>query len=515
MLPQSVLHNLYQRALLKPEARAFWQRGRAVTYGELWQGVLSVRTALKALGIQKGDRIALFLPNSPEYAMAYYGIQSLGAAVVALNRDSRAPNVVNLVKHCGARLLLVEAAYTELEPMRTLLGDSCPVLPVAQLLESAPQPLVATELNTIIGDAQGLAMILYTSGTTGNPKGVMLSHQNLASNTQSIIQALQLTSEDSVLCVLSFFYSFGNSLLHSNLSAGASLVLEDGMLYPQRIIQTMREMRVTGFSGVPWMYATLLRQAQFSGEPENGLSALRYMSQAGAAMPLQTIERIRELFPKIHLYVMYGQTEATARLTTLPPQTPAEWEKRRGSVGPAIAEVRLEIRREDGSRAPIGICGDVWASGPNIMLGYWGIPLERHENLRVEPSGRWLRTGDIGRMDQEGHLYLQGRSSEMIKTGAHRVSPLEIEEVLLWIKGVREAAAVGVPDAVLGEVVGALLVHDGTDMTEKSVLAHCRKYLASYMMPKKVRFVTSLPKTPTGKLQRNLLAKEMSHADPE
>jgi acyl-CoA synthetase (AMP-forming)/AMP-acid ligase II len=251
------------------------------------------------------------------------------------------------------------------------------------------------------------------------------------------------------------------------------------------------------------MFRTLLARTPFAtmaGE----LPALRYFTQAGAPMAPEDIDRIRAAFPGVAFYVMYGQTEATARLTYLPPE---ELAGRRGSAGKPIPGVRLEVRRSDGSIANPGEPGEVHAAGPNIMPGYWQAPAATGAAVAEEPSGRWLRTGDLGHRDTEGFLYLVGRRSEMIKTGAHRVSPAEIEEVLARLDGVAEAGACGVPDEQLGEAIQVVVVpKPGVKLTEREILAHCRRELSLYKLPKRVVFSASLPRTTSGKLRRHALA---------
>jgi acyl-CoA synthetase (AMP-forming)/AMP-acid ligase II len=287
------------------------------------------------------------------------------------------------------------------------------------------------------------------------------------------------------------------------LSVGATLVLETGMMYPQRVVDAIRTERVTGFSGVPWMFKALLDRTSF-GSMGGELPALRYFTQAGAAMAPDDIARMRSAFPGVSFYVMYGQTEATARLTYLPPD---EFEGHRGSAGRAIPGVRIEVRRPDGSLASPGESGDVLASGPNIMSGYWNAPVATTAVIADEPSGRWLRTGDIGYRDAGAYLFLQGRSSEIIKTGAHRVSPAEIEEALGRLAGVAEVGACGVPDDQLGEAIQVVVVPAaGVRLTERDVLAHCRRELSLYKIPKRVLFSASLPRTTSGKLRRKALA---------
>jgi acyl-CoA synthetase (AMP-forming)/AMP-acid ligase II len=405
-----------------------------------------------------------------------------------------------LVRHSSASAVIVDDAYAERESLTGALAGHAAILPLATVLAfAATGSIEYGELPP----AAGLASILYTSGTTGEPKGVMLSHHNLASNVLAIVEYLKLTPEDRVLAALPFFYSYGNSILHTHLAVGATLVLEASMMYPQRLVETMRRERVTGFPAVPWMFTTLLNRTAFATMGKE-LDTLRYFTQAGAPMASADIERVRAAFPKVDFYVMYGQTEATARLTYLPP---GDASARRGSVGLAIPGVRLEVRREDGSVTSPGEPGEVYAAGPNIMIGYWNAATATAKVITDEASGRWLRTGDVGYRDRDGYVFLTGRSSEIIKTGAHRVSPAEIEEAVARLDGVAEVAACGVRDEEIGEAIQVVIVpQPGVRLTERQVLAHCRRELSSFKMPKRVVFSGSLPRTPTGKLRRNALA---------
>jgi acyl-CoA synthetase (AMP-forming)/AMP-acid ligase II len=356
--------------------------------------------------------------------------------------------------------------------------------------EDAPPPPAADEL----------AAIIYTSGTTGRPKGVMLSHGNLYSNARAIIEYLDLTARDRGLCVLPFHFSYGASVLHSHLLSGAFLALEDNFAFPQATLQRLQDEAITGFAGVPSTFALLLGRCRLN---EFDLSRLRYITQAGGAMPRSLIERLREQTPGVRLFIMYGQTEATARLTYLPPE---KLDEKAGSVGIAIPGVQIEVR-DQGKPAPPGVVGEIHARGPNIMLGYWNDAAATASVL----SDGWLRTGDLGRRDAEGYLYIEGRSIEMIKVGAFRVSPQEVEEVIAALDGVEEVAVAAIPDELLGQSIKAVLVpRPGVQLEMLAVKAHCRQHLAAYKVPKVVEFATSLPRTSSGKVQRFKLAQEIN-----
>ena len=271
-------------------------------------------------------------------------------------------------------------------------------------------------------------------------------------------------------------------------------------MYPQQVLQAMATESVTGFPGVPWMFSTLMNRARFDGAQ---FSAIRYFTQAGSAMAPKEIRRVTEAFPNTEFFVMYGQTEATARLTYLPP---AELPRRSGSVGIAVDGVKVEVRNADGRLLQTGETGEVFASGPGIMNGYWKDTAATDAVIHTDERGRWLATGDLGYQDKEGYLYLVGRNSEMIKTSGHRIYPQEIEETLSALAGVEEVAAFGIPDDILGEAIKVVIVRsEQTTLKERDVLAYCRQNLSSYKIPKLVEFVSTIPKTASGKVLRRQL----------
>jgi acyl-CoA synthetase (AMP-forming)/AMP-acid ligase II len=326
----------------------------------------------------------------------------------------------------------------------------------------------------------------------------MLSHENLSSNTRGIVEYLALTPHDRTVCVLPFYYSYGNSLLHTHLYAGASLILVNSLMYPVKVLEAIQEHAATGFSGVPSTFGLLLARTRLE---DHDLSCLRYLTQAGGAMPPAAIDRILQAVPGARFFAMYGQTEATARLSYLPPEMLSS---KRGSVGIPVPGVELRIRDAGGNELPPGQVGEVWARGPNVMLGYW-----KAESLTREVLvDGWLRTGDLGYRDEDGYLYLQGRSGDMIKTGAHRVSPGEIEEVIAELEGIAEVGVVGVDDELMGQVIRAVVVaRAGADIDARTVQRHCHRNLPQYKIPKEVLFADALPRTASGKIRRFALAE--------
>ncbi len=488
---QTLVARLAETAASWPSRIAVAQHGRQLDYHGLCEAALRFAQGLRAAGVSPGDRVALILPNGIDAVVAWYGTWRAGAVVVPLNAQARERDFVPWLKHCDARLLVHasgheeaaqaarSAAVTAWEGIDGVLADAR----VEAAMQASDMALPATD---------ALAAILYTSGTTGEPKGVALSHRNLAANTASILDYLQLGPDDSTVSALPFYYAYGASVLHTHLAVGARVVLEDNVVFPHLLAEGIARERATGFSGVPSTFALLLDRGELA---RYDLSSLRYLTQAGGAMAPALARRVRDAFPHARLFVMYGQTEASARLTCLPPD---HLHDKTGSVGLPISGVQIEVRREEGGVAATNEDGEVWARGDNVMTGYWNAP----EATAAALHDGWLRTGDVGRLDEEGFLWLSGRRSDMIKTGAHRVHPQDVEEAIAELPGVREVAVAGSDDPLLGQVVVAHVVRNGDAPDEMAVKSHCRKRLASYKIPKQVVFVDELPRTASGKIRR-------------
>jgi acyl-CoA synthetase (AMP-forming)/AMP-acid ligase II len=505
----TLVHSLQQSAAVYPNAEAIVSNNKRVTFAQLWSDVNGFAMSLQSEGLEKGDRVAILLENSPEYVTAYYGALASGACVVGLNTAAKYRDIANWLNHCGATWLVADAAHPELVDIVKACTSRIRLIIVGE--EESPGELfsdiqtyrwedVLAKKGRLETSAYpcptDLATIIYTSGTTGRPKGVTLTHNNLARNISSILQYLELTSEDKILNVLPFYYSYGNSVLHTHIVAGGCIVLENSLLYPQRVMEKMQSEKVTGFSGVPSTFSLLMNRTKLR---DFNLSAMRYMTQAGGPMAPASISRLLDDLPHIRFFVMYGQTEATARLSYLPPNMLS---KKMGSIGIGIPGVELEIRDEHGAKTPVNVTGEIYARGENIMQGYWNDP---ELTAQVVKNG-WLKTGDLAHVDEDGYIYIDGRSSEMIKSGAHRINPKEIEEVILELQGIEEVGVVGLPDEMLGEIIKAVVVQaPGNVVEKKKILAHCRKNLAMYKIPKIIEFSDNLPKTPSGKLRRFLL----------
>ena len=467
-----LLGRLLHQAAIRPMHPAFIEGDRVTSYGELATLIATQGEALKSL-IQPGERVAVAMDNCTELAVAIYAIWWAGGVAVALNPALKPADIAQLTEACQARFCW--AALAEVPPASTT--------------DTAPRA----------AESGALASLVFTSGTTGQPKGVMLSHGALAANALAVQQTLPMSPADVTLCVLPFHYAFGSSVLHTHLSLGATLVLENSFMYPQRIVQRMAQVAATHFYGVPSSFYLLLERGQLASQP---LPSLRHVAQAGGPMDPARIERVRQALPEVGFWVMYGQTEACSRLTTLAPDRLAS---KPGSVGAPLPGVELQVRNQQGRSLPTGEVGDIWARGPNLMLGYWASP----EDTATTLVDGWLHTGDIGRLDVDGFLFLHGRSREILKVGAHRVSPHEIEQCIQAVPGVGECAVVPLPDELLGEVVRACVVptagHPPLPQLTRDIQRHCREHLALYKAPKQIDFFDALPRTASGKVQKHLI----------
>ncbi len=485
---------LVESAKQLPDKIALIYQDKRFTYSELdrLSGIFAVKLIEK--GLQNGERVALFLENSPEYLISFFGILKAGGVVVPLNTQLVPRELLVILSNCSPRLVITDLAHQG--TLKGLLGpESIVIIDTAKLLLANKTKNLADI--TRQQDANQLAMIIYTSGTTGEPKGVMLSHKNLNANADSIIEYLKLQSSDSIMVILPFHYSYGISLLTTHIKAGATLVIDNRFLYPNVILDIMEKEGVTGFAGVPSHYTILLRKSALRNYK---LGKLRYVTQAGGAISSAMIKEFLAVFPEINFYVMYGQTEATARLTYLNPNFLKE---KLSSIGKAIPGVEIDILNEQGKSVKAGEIGEIVVSGDNIMLGYWNAPEETAKVLR---NGK-LFTGDLARKDEDGFIYFVSCKKEMIKSGANRISPFEIEEAISKMPGILECAAVGMQDEILGEAIKLFVTKDGEDISERDIMLFCKQNLASFRMPKKIELVTTLPKTSTGKIKRAELTK--------
>jgi len=486
-----------------PDAEAIVSGNYRVTYAELRQASLALAASLVNCGLKPGERVAVLTDVPFDYIVAYFGTMLAGGVFVGLNTQTSERTLKNLLDDSGASIAITHRKYLKyfigiadnLSELKTVAVAGGGSLPGINCIEYAEMIREREESNITFPNRESseLAQIIYTSGTTGKPKGVMLTHANLLANTSSVVEYLGLTGRDCAMVVMPFFYSYGNSILLTHIAVGGKLVVNQSLMYPNLILDLMVKEEVTGLPGVPSTFSLLLHKSAF---PSYRFPALRYVTQAGGGMSPALLRELDAVIQGLPIYVMYGQTEASPRLSYL---DPADLFRKPGSIGKAIPGVALEVLHPSGDPVKAGETGELVASGENIMVGYWQQPDATAEALR---DGR-LWTGDLASIDEEGFLYLVGRKSEMLKSGAHRVSPKEIEDVLLEHEAVLESAVIGVADDILGEsIIACVVLKAPASCTEKELINHCHAILPAFKVPHRVNFYTELPKTESGKVRK-------------
>lgn len=486
-----------------PDTLALLTRGREHTYGELNAAASTIAAHLVRKGSSRGDRVLLISENSFFWAAAYLGTLKAGLVSVPLPVATPPHELEFIFQSTEARIALVQDGVAARQGNcfrgRHLLTDSpAPPQPgVASLQQWATLEPVSGSFASVAAAPDELASLMFTSGSTGQARGVMVSHGNIIANTRSIVEYLELTSRDRIMAVLPFHYCFGTSLLHTHLRVGGSLVLDSRFLYPETILQRMQETGCTGFAGVPSHFQILLRNSSLR---KKAFPHLRYVQQAGGSLAAGFIRELREALPQTQVFIMYGQTEATARLSYLPPPL---LDSKLGSVGKGIPGVRLQVLNQAGRGVRPGEVGEIVAEGANVTQGYWRDP---RETAAVFRQGK-LYTGDLATVDEDGFIYIVDRAKDFLKCGGKRVSCRDVEKRLLEFPCLLEAAVVGTADDVLGEAVNAFLVSrmPGCPHFDECFRDFCNQRLPQELKPTKVRLLDRLPKNSAGKiLKQNL-----------
>jgi long-chain acyl-CoA synthetase len=490
--------NLYEFLLQNADGNkmAIVSRQEAVTYSGLTAMAERIASRLRQAGILKGNRVAILAENSSFWAASYLGILKAGAVAVPMPLRLSAEALRTLIDltQCGA--LCIDAR--RLAKFKAVLPAESTVI-TPELVVSDTVITADGQIETCaVNERDDLAALMFTSGSTGQPNAVKVTHRNIMANTESIISYLGLTEDDKIMVVLPFDYCFGTSLLHTHLRAGGTLVINNTFLYVENVLEDMEHFGCTGLAGVPTIYQHLLRRSTLKTRQ---LSTLRYAQQAGGRLPDTFIREFTEALPEVKFYAMYGQTEATARLSYLPPDA---LDTKLGSIGRGMPGVTLRVLDRDGQPVRPGEVGEIVAEGDNVAAGYW-IPDPAKQPFR---DGK-LYTGDIAQVDDDGFIFIVGRNSEFLKLNGHRVSSSEIEEALCKLPEVLEVAVVGVQNDDLGEVAKAYVVaRRGSGLTPNVVLRHCKTLLPPFAVPHEIEFMAELPKNSAGKiLKRELQAK--------
>jgi long-chain acyl-CoA synthetase len=499
---------LLEHAERTPAAPCIGTPGGWTSYADLASRMKALRAALAERGLREGDIVINAMIDGPASIAFTLAAQSLGASVAEIDRTLEANAIAAIRRETKARLAAGEGRDA---PSLAKHGFQClfihhrenPAARIAEKLGGAAYAWLQEDGavdGTAAADPGGSpstdalpALLVYTSGSTGSPRGVMQTHRNLAANTRAIVRYLSLSAADRACLVLPLCYCYGKSVLLTHLHVGGSVYIDHRFMYPRVVLEAIAAERCTGFAGVPLSFELLKRQVDVRSVE---LRDLRYVTQAGGAMHPDTIDWARDAFRPAELFVMYGQTEATARITYLPPDRAVD---KRGSVGRPVDGVTLKVVDDAGAALPPRSVGHLWASGDSITPGYFEAADETSQILK----NGWLVTGDLGYLDEDGFLFLTGRTKEILKLGGHRVSAKEIEETLARHPAVLEVAVAGTSDAVAGEAAVAFVVkHAGADLVDDDVRRWAREHLAAYKVPRDVVFLDALPRTRNGKIAR-------------
>jgi acyl-CoA ligase (AMP-forming) (exosortase A-associated) len=524
-MPDLIHQFIAQGAQHTPQATALLFKDTALTYAELHREVEAAAGGLLNLGVTAGERVAVYLPKQPETVFGLFGAAAAGASFVPVNPLFKPRQVAYILAHCNVRVLITSGQRLKL--LEEILAD-CPDLHTVIVVEEQPPALTSKPRQSILAypafstaadDASpphrridtDMAAILYTSGSTGNPKGVVLSHRNMVAGARSVASYLGNTADDRVLAVLPLSFDAGLSQLTTAFSVGASVVLMDYLL-PRDVIRAVARHGVSGLAAVPPLWNQLMGLEW----PEEAVQSLRYITNTGGAMPVPTTRALQAALPNTSIFLMYGLTEAF-RSTYLPPE---QVDTRPESMGKAIPNAEILVINEQGRECKPGEPGELVHRGPLVAMGYWNDPQKTAERFKPSPGQAaeipitelavW--SGDQVMKDEEGYLYFISRKDEMIKTSGYRVSPTEVEEVVYGSSLVAGAAALGLPHATLGQAILLVASHPegitDTEQLREQLLAHCRKELPNFMVPLEVVVRDSLPHNQNGKIDRRALADE-------
>lgn len=511
-------HMLLRSATRFPQKESLVDVHHRLTYEETERQTRSLAAALREIGIQRGDRVGIWLDSSVVQAISIFGISRSGGVFVPINGLLFPEQVAHIVNDCQVKgLITTQARARSLTPLLSTLA-SLQFFLLTDAESDSPLDLPSYSLKRLCNGRQGndwrdtrvekdLAAILYTSGSTGRPKGVMLSHHQVMAGSAIVSDYLGITSEERILGALPLSFDAGLNQLMTAIQHGGTFI-SISFVFAREIAHALWRERVTGMGGVPTLWS-LLAQPSSSLE-KYSFPQLRYITNTGGRMPQAVLGILRRLLPTTKIFLMYGLTEAF-RSTYLPP---GELDRRPESMGKAIPNTEILVVNEKGEPCKPGEVGELVHRGPTVSLGYWGLPELTAKVLRPHPflppelgdGEKVCYSGDLVQMDEEGFLYFVGRRDNMIKSSGYRVSPTEVEETLFQSGKVREAGVIGVPDTILGQVIKAFVVpREGETLEPDGLIHFCAAKLPRYMVPKFVEVRAELPKTSTGKIDYPVL----------
>ena len=520
-----LVHQLIEStARLHADATALVFKDQTISYGALWDQVTLTAGGLQRLGLERGDRVAVYLEKRIENAMALFGVAAAAGVFVPVNPMLRARQVAYILRDCGVRVLVTSPErLSSIAPELHECVDLRVIVLVGGSATSDALPGIRTVAWKDLADGSersvapsidaDIAAILYTSGSTGNPKGVVLSHRNIVSGAESVSHYLGNVPEDRILSLLPLSFDAGLSQLTTAFNVGSTVVLMNFLL-ARDVVRVCEKQCITGLTCVPPLYIKLANE----NWPEQASARIRYFANTGGHMPGPLLGRLRATFPHAKPFLMYGLTEAF-RSTYLDPD---QIDRRPESMGKAVPNAEIRVVRKNGEDCEPGEIGELVHRGALVSMGYWNRPELTAERFRPAP-GQPVDTpfpeiavwsGDLVKKDEDGFLYFVGRNDDMIKTSGYRVSPTEVEEVVFRTGLVSEVAAIGVVDDELGQAIVIVVTPAaGHELDADGILQECRRQLPQYMVPQEIRERVSLPRTPNGKIDRKRIQQEwVDHA---
>lgn len=511
-IPQRVLGEaLFFSTKKDPSKVAIIFDGKEYSYSDTKESSLKLARHLVNSGIKKGDRVAIYMNNSWQCAISIYGITLAGCVFLIINPQTKASKLQYILDDSGARIIISEillknTLFRALENNRIIQevilseGDKQPAENSLFRLVSLEKILMGNiiETNLPVVIPTDLAALIYTSGSTGFPKGVMMTHQSMVFTTWSLIEYLRLSDDERIILVLPLAFDYGLYQLLMAVSTGGILIIEHSFAFPASIYKQMHILKPTVFPGVPTLFAMMI-----VSHKKTGLSfeSVEKITNTAANLPAAFIPILKQIFPNALIFKMYGLTECK-RVSYLEPEL---LEEKPGSVGKAIPGTELFLLDQDGNIPPPGEPGILYVRGPHIMAGYWNKEDLTGEVLKQGkiPGERILCSGDLFKTDNEGFLYFLGRTDDIIKTRGEKVSPVEIENIIYKIKGIREVAVIGMPDIIMGESIYAYVtVHDGSKLSDIDIIKTCMNNSELFMIPQKIIFLNEMPKSSNGKIDK-------------
>lgn len=507
--PQRLLHDgLFSSANKYPEKVAIFEEGKPCSYRDLADSVIRLSNYMISQGLKRGDRCAIYMDNTLPCVISIYAVLAAGGVFVVVNPQTKKDKLNYILNDCSATLLVSDThlysnfsdVKAEVPSLKCVIssGDkntikSSSIIYFEDAINEADQKI--PDVGTIASD---ISALIYTSGSTGNPKGVIHTHLSMTFALGSLIEYLRLTTDDRILVVLPLAFDYGLYQMLMSVQLGATLILEKSFAYPALIFKRINELGATVFPGVPTIFSMLLSA---HGRSALAFPGIKRVTNTAAALPSDYTGTLKQIFPSALIYKMYGLTECK-RVCYLEPELA---EIKPSSVGKAIPGTEVFILDQQGNRVGPGEMGILHVRGPHLMLGYWNLPEATNKMLinGTLPREKILCTQDWFKMDEDGDLYFQGRSDDIIKTRGEKVSPIEVENAIYAISGVKEVAVIGVKDEMLGQAVKCFVAFDsesGLDLMK--IKKACSEALENFMVPKYFEIVEALPKTNTGKIDK-------------